>query len=48
MKVGIYRQHLGGLHKGYLEKYAQILEHNGIECIWLDASSPQFWKRSLT
>jgi hypothetical protein len=44
MKVGIYRQHLGGLHKGYLEKYAEILQHNGIEYIWLDASFPKFWE----
>ena len=43
VKVGIYRQHLGGLHKGYLDRYAEILKYNGIEYFWLDASSPSFW-----
>jgi len=44
MKVGIYREHLGGLHKGYLERYEKILKHNNIDCIWLDASHIDFWK----
>lgn len=44
MKVGIYNQHLGGFHQGYLEKYEKILKHNGIECIWLEASAPDFWQ----
>lgn len=43
MKVGIYKQHQGGLHQGYLERYEQILNSNGIECIWLEASMPNFW-----
>jgi len=45
MKVGLYKQHLGGLHKGYLEKYEQILDFNGIDCIWLEASKPDFWEQ---
>jgi len=45
MKVGIYKQHLGGLHKGYLRKYEQILDFNGIDCIWLEASRPDFWEQ---
>lgn len=43
MKVGIYKQHLGGWHRGYLKKYEQILHSNEIDCIWLDASKPDFW-----
>ncbi len=43
MKVGIYKQHLGGLHAGYLERYEKILTFNGIECIWLEANDPDFW-----
>jgi hypothetical protein len=42
MKVGIYRQHLGGLHRAYLERYEQILKYNELECVWLDANKPDF------
>jgi len=45
MKVGIYKQHLGGLHKGYLKKYEEILHFNGIDCILLEASEPNFWEQ---
>lgn len=44
MKVGIYKQHLGGLHPAYLKRYEQILNFNGIECIWLEASRLDFWE----
>ncbi len=44
-KVGIYRQHLGGAHRAYLERYEQILMHNNISCIWLDANSRTFWQQ---
>ena len=45
MKVGIYKQHLGGLHQAYLQRYEQILDFNGIECIWLEAGKLDFWRR---
>ncbi|MFC1816270.1 hypothetical protein ACFL0M_10085, partial [Thermodesulfobacteriota bacterium] len=45
MKVGLYKQYLGGLHRSYLERYEQILKYNGIECIWLEASSQDFWEK---
>lgn len=45
MKVGIYKQHQGGLHRSYLERYEKILTFNGIECIWLEASRDDFWER---
>ncbi len=45
MTVGIYKQHLGGLHQAYLERYEQILECNGIKCIWLEASLRDFWEK---
>lgn len=45
MKVGIYKQHLGGLHPAYLRRYEQILNFNGIECIWLEASRRDFWEK---
>jgi len=44
MKVGIYNQHLGGLHRSYLYRYEQILQFNGIECIRLDVNSQDFWE----
>ncbi len=43
MKVGIYKQHLGGWHRAYLQRYEKILHSNSIECIWLNASKPDFW-----
>ncbi len=43
MKVGIYKQHLGGLHLSYLERYEQVLKFNGIKCIWLNAIDNKFW-----
>jgi len=45
MKVGIYKQHLGGFHPAYLRRYEQILNFNGIECIWLEASRRDFWEK---
>jgi hypothetical protein len=45
LKVGIYKQHQGGLHRSYLERYEKILTFNGIECIWLEASGDDFWER---
>lgn len=45
MKVGIYKQHLGGLHLSYLERYEQILKFNGIECIWLKTIDNEFWEQ---
>jgi glutathione synthase/RimK-type ligase-like ATP-grasp enzyme len=44
MKVGIYNQHLGGLHRAYLQRYERILQFNGIECVWLDANREEFWE----
>lgn len=44
MKVGIYNQHLGGLHRAYLKRYEQILNFNGIDCVWLDINRHDFWK----
>jgi hypothetical protein len=45
LRVGIYKQHQGGLHQAYLEKYEEILNFNGIECIWLEASRRDFWEK---
>jgi len=45
MRVGIYKQHLGGLHPAYLKRYEEILNLNGIECIWLEASRWDFWEK---
>jgi len=45
MKVGVYRQFLGGLHQGYLQRYEEILNFNEIECIWLEGSCANFWRR---
>jgi hypothetical protein len=45
LRVGIYKQHQGGLHRSYLERYEKILTFNGIECIWLEASRDDFWER---
>ena len=45
MRVGIYKQHLGGLHPAYLKRYEEILNLNGIECIWLEASRRDFWEK---
>jgi hypothetical protein len=45
IKVGIYKEHLGGLHKDYLERYEKILQHNDIDCVWLDASQADFWQK---
>ena len=42
MKVGIYKQHFGGLHQRYLERYEQILNCNGIECTYFEASRRDF------
>lgn len=44
MKVGIYDQCFGGLHRAYLKRYEQILRFNGIECVWLDVNKNNFWE----
>jgi hypothetical protein len=45
MIIGIYKQHLGGFHKAYLDRYVQILNYNGIEYVWLDCSTADFWEK---
>lgn len=46
--VGIYKESWGGLHLKYLERYEQILKHNNIKCIWLEASAKDFWELVAT
>ena len=44
-RVGIHKPHFGGVHKMHVERYETILNHNNIDCIWLDANTHDFWDK---